>query len=1174
MKKVFSLFAAMLVAFGMSAQTTLIDYQSNAELPAGVAITGTTIQTTAKIHNNTDAVNVLQLKNGYTKSGVFTDSCIVLTYEGGFKAGDTLIVAGFINNADATKRGAVSVFTVAEGACSAKWTSSDFINGQTSADDPAAQTYVLEEDMDVIRLGRDGNTGTNLMLIQVVRPENQAGPTMETVYFVDHLGAATINVHAWGGTAAGTTWPGLPATKEAAQINGWDIYSFTAEAGAYANCIFNGGGKQTGDLVWTPGKYWFQEANAWVEASAITPKPAPTDPTTKDYYIKGAFDGNAWDHFVAMTPSEDRKDWTYTVIMGQYNGVNIADNAAGTDAGWYPTNSFAEGSDVFEAGDEVTFTYDCVANTILAKKTVVATGVTYELNGGMFNDYNWTCAADMFNDFMIDGGVTDFPTLDEYKAMANPYSGSGIAAKFTAAAAAQVYGMEKWATLKAYIMTTQNAQHDAESSIFALPEDVSTGAAQWRYATACFFVEGQYTSWPKAADFTACGVNSALWKAAWGQAWANPASVEADYTLAEPAKEGYTFDGWYANADFSGDKVTVLTPGMTGTLYAKWIEYISTTAEVAAMEDNTECKVSGVVTYVRSGNVYIQDGFGGMLVYLTSGATAPTVGQKVIVSGLKVTYNGAPEVKNAIITASESAELPAAQLKTLAEVKNSGLTLFGQRVKVEGVKIAKYDDKGNAYVAANGDTLQCYYMVLDQTAFPVGVKVNLTAIVGYYKGTVQFVGDIAGFEVVTLGKKEAYNYPARVDNRMTLENKWLITNVEDNFSANKPAGNDMARAMVAKNGIMYFPDREHVQLTRVDAATGEMLDPIAITGEHLFEAADAEGAYAAATTLPFNDLKIDNAGHLLLGACVSGGQHFMVYKVDETTGAATLVVDERLYDNEDFGEELQGQATAWRFDAFGVYGDVDNSAIIMGADANSFNVYKWTIENGMAGKAEKIDASLDPENDLSLLVKDGAVSVANFGTAPQIFPISDEYFYVDGWNTLPMLYDMDGVLVDDFINCPTGVTVVNNEGDTCKLNQGHNGLCEFEVNGEYFIVMAATNTVGTPNSAFALYKFADEARSFDGMEPLWYFPAAGMGAATNGCRTAVPSVEVNAETGVATIYVYTNQNGYGVYEMTVTPATGINDVEAAGVVTKVVRNNQVVIIKNGVHYNVLGTIIK
>ena len=80
----------------------------------------------------------------------------------------------------------------------------------------------------------------------------------ETVYFVNaDKWTGTINAYAWAPQNA--NWPGVAATKEAEQIAGCDVYSYTAEAGTYANVIFNNGSKQTADLTWTAGKYFVRD---------------------------------------------------------------------------------------------------------------------------------------------------------------------------------------------------------------------------------------------------------------------------------------------------------------------------------------------------------------------------------------------------------------------------------------------------------------------------------------------------------------------------------------------------------------------------------------------------------------------------------------------------------------------------------------------------------------------------------------------------------------------------------------------------------------------------------------------------------------------------------------------------------------------------------------------------
>jgi uncharacterized repeat protein (TIGR02543 family) len=58
--------------------------------------------------------------------------------------------------------------------------------------------------------------------------------------------------------------------------------------------------------------------------------------------------------------------------------------------------------------------------------------------------------------------------------------------------------------------------------------------------------------------------------------------------LGNPYKEGYLFDGWYAEEDFSGTPVTTVDQNTDGTLYAKWIEHFHT-REVTNGEYGTIC---------------------------------------------------------------------------------------------------------------------------------------------------------------------------------------------------------------------------------------------------------------------------------------------------------------------------------------------------------------------------------------------------------------------------------------------------------------------------------------------------------------------------------------------------------------------------------------------------------
>ena len=822
---------------------------------------------------------------------------------------------------------------------------------------------------------------------------------------------------------------------------------------------------------------------------------------------------------------------------------------------------------------------------------VNALTLAYELNGGVTNDSNWTSKGavvmELLNDWNAavskkawakeENGVIYYNIDNNYITEAeaevcgkdpsvagfihnSTWTGDG---RFTA-----VLGVDKYAWLRNIITVTRTAQ--------GLTDELTD--AGWRKEVSAFFLNASKseTVYWTSADYTKVGTPDG-YTPIWKHAFANPTEITREIVLLAPYKEGFTFDGWYAEEDFSGEKITKVSPDSKiegNKLYAKWIEYIPTLAEVIAMDENTETKAKGVVTYINDKNAYIQDASAGILLYCKETPTFK-VGDLVVVKGTKTIYHGAPEIKNVEKIRAEAGTMPnPVAFVTIAPLKATPLAYFGQLVSFKGLTIAAYDSNKNPSFTDGIDTIPTFKMSLDDTKFPIGTKVNVTAIAGYYDG-LQLVGDVAGIVEVGDAGKDSYVYPTYGENgEYTLTNRWIISSApqQDNFASNKPAPDDFARGMAAKDGKMYFVNRQNGSFTVVDGTTGKMLAPIKIKGEHLFEApvigddGQPTGEWSSSATLPFNDVKIDQAGNVLIGGCITDAQRFQIYKVDLATGEATVVIDDRLRDYEDYKE------LTYRIDAFNVYGDVNNHAIIMAGDGKSWYVYKWEIVNGKAGEVEQIDCEPDV-NDVSLAIDNGELKYSST-TTPQVFPVDFNYFYIDGYYLPPMLFDKDGTLVEDFATAKEGLKVPMN-GDTCTLaiGMGHNGLAEFQIGDEYFLVMAATGTTGYPNSAFAIYKFADENKEFSKMEPLYFFPHEGMGSVSNQSRTAVPSVEVVGNK--AYIYVYTTNNGYGVYEM-----TGVADDDAVANVgmdpaikaEKRIENGNLYIIRNGVRYSAQGVV--
>ena len=405
------------------------------------------------------------------------------------------------------------------------------------------------------------------------------------------------------------------------------------------------------------------------------------------------------------------------------------------------------------------------------------------------------------------------------------------------------------------------------------------------------------------------------------------------------------------------------------------------------------------------------------------------------------------------------------------------------------------------------------------------MKRNLRKVAAFLLAAVVSVGAMAQTVTFQDPIKEAADVYPQKDNYQ-LVNQWIRS-----YSAGNFAGTDFGttaagyvRGMVAKDLKMYFCYRESIgthSVIVVDGVTGAYEKTITLS-ENAFTKVENEGTDSAKTvsavTLPNNDIKLDSEGNFLVGPCItSANQPMMVYKVDIETGECTELINEVIAENPEYAE------LAVRFDAFGVWGDVEDYAVVMAVNASAMNAFRWVIEDGVAGAAELV--TLDP-------LYEGDASV-NPGSGPQIMPISEDLFYVDGNATFPTLYqyaDGKGTRIDCFYNAEGSALPILN-----TMNQGHNGITDFELlnadgETEYFMCCAATNTAKAPYSSFAIIKYADESLSFQTAELIYQFPEKGFGGATNAYRTAPAYAEPNPfNESAIDLYVYAGENGFARY---------------------------------------------
>ena len=135
--------------------------------------------------------------------------------------------------------------------------------------------------------------------------------------------------------------------------------------------------------------------------------------------------------------------------------------------------------------------------------------------------------------------------------------------------------------------------------------------ALWRWHVHSFFNCNQHTSWPITADFSTAGKPEA-WGAAYQQVYGTavvlPETITETYVLPIPTKEGYTFGGWYWEADFSGTPVVQLEVGASGTLYAKWDTVGGTTTYTEMLLGDVVSTIkmikNGKIVIYREGKYY------------------------------------------------------------------------------------------------------------------------------------------------------------------------------------------------------------------------------------------------------------------------------------------------------------------------------------------------------------------------------------------------------------------------------------------------------------------------------------------------------------------------------------------------------------------------------------------
>ena len=370
-------------------------------------------------------------------------------------------------------------------------------------------------------------------------------------------------------------------------------------------------------------------------------------------------------------------------------------------------------------------------------------------------------------------------------------------------------------------------------------------------------------------------------------------------------------------------------------------------------------------------------------------------------------------------------------------------------------------------------------------------------------------------------------------NGINIRNLWLKDRIH--YNTNLPNVADWcstsARKAVLCNGIVYISRTGAKQVIpqpgdtimaavvyRINALTGEELAPLDIT---------LNGEPYSGGTLGANNIGKDNFGHLWLAPYTSEKTATqLLYQLNPETGELTLL------------GSLDKGSNILRDDYIDLVGDItleEAECNVMGAnaDGNFSTIYGWHNEQG--GDADTWEGFFggDPSYDITEFYPETVTAwsfapVTRFVLGEGEDRYSGEYFYIDGFNTVPMLYFNDGSIVDGFGN----LTQEEMDADSLLMPKvGTNGIAEFTLADRNFIAYSI-GQYDAPNSCQINVCELGEGMAFNGMQRYWTLPADGLGQTSDsGTRIHAIDVEYTTEGGKDAVLLLTFKcyNGVGIY---------------------------------------------
>ena len=383
----------------------------------------------------------------------------------------------------------------------------------------------------------------------------------------------------------------------------------------------------------------------------------------------------------------------------------------------------------------------------------------------------------------------------------------------------------------------------------------------------------------------------------------------------------------------------------------------------------------------------------------------------------------------------------------------------------------------------------------------------------------------ASFSAYAITDKQ--NYP--VVDGLKITNQWILDRVHAGEAyTSLDICNARARTATMDQGVIYVSRSEE----RLVIVNGDSISQSVI---HRFSAVDGHQLEDLPLTLdgaPYGrflgvaSIGKDSFHHIWVAPMTSNMQQYVpVYMVDTETGELTLIVEL------DKGDAMQ------RTDYLDVMGDLTleqaecNVMTVSGstADPGFPTLYRMHADQG--GEWEGgFDG--DPYMDVVTFYPE---TKTGFSLAPVIKMIegpdeesrySGEMFYIDCFDTAPVVYDISGSVIESFENVELELWP----------KAAPNGCIEFSIDNRNFLVYSIADMNGNGYGCQANICELGAGQTLEGMKKYWQIPADSLGKVNDsGLRVHCFAVEYGTDSKgneEVTLLTFKAYNGLAVYKIT------------------------------------------